>query len=100
MVSETFEPARKEKKSNKHSRVTKKKIQSTIQAKDSKQKWSTYSLEYRTKDSEVVYTQSKYMLKTQKDYKRLQKTKTDFTSLQTLPEDSTRLQRSWQTVIQ
>ena len=85
----------RKKKSNKCSRVTKKKskIQSIVQAKDSKQKWFIYSLEYRTKDSKVVYTQSKYRLKTQKDYKSPQKTKTDFVSLQTLPKDSTRLQR-------
>ena len=59
-----------------------------------------YSLEYRTNNSEAVYIQSKYRLKTWKDYKSLQKTKTDFTSLQTLPEDSTRLQRAWQIVTQ
>ena len=39
----------------------------------------------QAKDSEAVYIQSKYRLKTQKDYKSLQKTKTDFASLQTLP---------------
>ena len=54
-------------------------------------------LRTQTKDSEAVYTQSKYRLKTWKDYKSLQKTKIDFASLQTLPEDFTRLQRSWQT---
>ena len=45
----------------------------------------------QAKDSEAVHIQSKYRLKTQKDYKSLQKTKTNFASLQTLPEDSTKL---------
>ena len=42
----------------------------------------------QAKDSEAVYIQSKYRLRTWKDYKSLQKTKTDFVSLQTLLEDS------------
>ena len=47
MVSETFEPARKERKATSAAELQKKespKIQSTIQAKDSEQKRSTHSL--------------------------------------------------------
>ena len=60
MVSEIFEPTRKgRKQSNKRSRVTVNQavyIQSKIQAKDSKQKWSRYSLEYRLRLGSSLYT--------------------------------------------
>ena len=54
MVLETFKPTRKERRATSAAELQKKiiiksKIQSTIQAKDSKQRWSIYSLENRLK---------------------------------------------------
>ena len=47
----------------------------------------------QTKDSEAVYIQSKYRLKTQKDYKRLKQTSPVYRLYQNTPQDSRELHK-------